>query len=219
VIYSSVFNPVDGRKNWTDMVAGFVWAFRGEPDATLILKVAHRSMQEGVLPILSELGKLGPFKCRVIIVHGLLSDVEYARLVEVTAYTVNTSHGEGQCLPLMEFMAAGRPAVTPRHSAMIDYISEENAFVVGGDMRPAFWPHDMRQATRCMRFQPNFTDLVRCYQDSFRVARDDPDRYARLSRAANAALKAFCSDEVVGDALGRLFRALAERRIEQRVPT
>lgn len=218
VVYSSVFNTVDGRKNWNDMVAGFVWAFRHEPHATLVLKVAHRSMQEGVLPILAELGKLGPFACRVVVVHGLLSDEEYARLVEVSAYTVNTSHGEGQCLPLMEFMAAGRPAITVRHSAMLDYVSTENAFVVASDARPGFWPHDMRQATRCIRYQTNFTELVRCYQESFRVARDEPERYARLSAAANAALAAFCSDAVVSESLGSLFRTLALGRTAQKEP-
>ena len=34
VIYTAVFNPVDGRKNWTDMLAGFIWAFRDVSTAT-----------------------------------------------------------------------------------------------------------------------------------------------------------------------------------------
>jgi len=215
VIYSSVFNPVDGRKNWTDMVAGFVWAFRMVSDATLILKVAHRRILEAVLPILADLGKLGPFKCRVIIIHGLIASEEYARLVEATSYTVNTSCGEGQCLPLMEFMSAGRPAVAPRHTAMVDYISEDNAFVIDCHMRPAFWPHDIRQATRCMRYELNFSDLVRCYRDSFRVARHEPFRYARLSAAAQETMKRFCSNEVVLTGLTALFDRLAGRRTEQ----
>lgn len=210
VVYSSVFNPVDGRKNWMDMVAGFVWAFRSVPDATLLLKVAHRTMLEGVLPILTDLGKLGPFKCRVIVIYGLLADEEYAQLVEATSYTVNTSRGEGQCLPLMEFMSAGRPAIAPRHSAMLDYISEENAFVVDCHMRPAFWPHDIRQATRCLRYQISFADLVRCYQDSYRVARDEPERYGRMSAAATAAQNGFCSENVVAAGLGRVFDHLID---------
>ncbi|MDB5361831.1 MAG: glycosyl transferase group 1 family protein [Rhodospirillales bacterium] len=215
VIYSSVFNPVDGRKNWMDMVAGFVWAFRSIPDATLILKVAHRRMLEGVLPIMADLGKLGPFKCRVIVIHGLLASEEYAALVEATSYTVNTSRGEGQCLPLMEFMSAGRPAVAPRHTAMVDYISDDNAFVVDCHMRPAFWPHDFRQATRCLKYQPSFTDLVRCYRDSFRVARHEPARYQRMSAAAGKAMKKFCSNDVVTAGLTQVFDRLTGRPSKQ----
>jgi glycosyltransferase involved in cell wall biosynthesis len=212
VIYSTVLNPVDGRKNWMDLVAGFVWAFRAVPEATLLLKVSHRRMHESVLPILIDLAKFGAFKCRVIVIHGLLDDVEYAQLVDATTYTVNTSRGEGQCLPLMEFMAAGRPAIAPLHSAMLDYITDENAFVVDCHQRPAFWPHDIRQATRCLNYQPNFADLVRRYQESFRVARDEPGRYASMSDAATRAQAAFCSDEVVTARLRSLFDYLNDAR-------
>ena len=218
VVYSSVLNPVDERKNWMDLVAGFVWAFRGVPDATLLLKVIHRRMIDGVLPVLIDLAKFGPFKCRVIIIHGLLADEEYAQLVEATSYTVNTSRGEGQCLPLMEFMSAGRPAIAPRHSAMLDYVSDENAFVMDCHMRPAFWPHDIRQATRCMRYQPDFADLVRCYRDSFRVARDEPARYGRMSAAARKSQESFCSEQVVAAGLGKVFDHLAAMHSEQMEP-
>jgi len=216
VIYSSVFNTVDERKNWMDMVAGFVWAFREIPEATMIVKVAHRRMFEGVLPILFDLAKLGPFKCRVIVIHGLLSSEDYAQLVEATSYTVNTSRGEGQCLPLMEFMSAGRPAVTPKHTAMLDYVSDDNAFVVDSHMRPAFWPHDIRRATRCLRYQPSFSDLVHRYRDSFDVARHNPTRYARMSVAARKALKNFCSDDVVTASLTEVFDHLTGRHSERR---
>ena len=205
VIYTAVFNPVDGRKNWYDMVAGFIYALRNQPDATLILKTTHRDLAEGVLLILQDLAKLGRFACRILIVHGMLDDEDYAALMDATSYTVNTSHGEGQCLPLMEFMSAGRPALAPQHTAMSDYVSTDNAFVIGSHQRPAFWPHDVRQAIRCLRYQVNFADVVRCYRSSFAVARDDPQRYAAMSRAAVAALGAFCSDEVV---VGRIQQVL-----------
>ena len=205
VVYSTVLNPVDGRKNWADMAAAFIYAFREEPQATLILKTTHRDLHEAVTPILQDLAKLGPFRCRILIVHGMLDDAEYTRLIEATSYAVNTSHGEGQCLPLMEFMAAGRPAVAPRHTAMLEYLSSDNAFVVADHQRPAFWPHDMRQANRCLRHQVEFADLVRRYRESFLVARDRPDRYAEMSRASVAALQAFCGDDVIAGRLGELF--------------
>src|ERR1035437_7476303 len=36
VVYTTVFNPYDGRKNWIDMLCTFCWAFRDIEDATLI---------------------------------------------------------------------------------------------------------------------------------------------------------------------------------------
>ena len=83
----------------------------------------------------------------------------------------------------MEFMAAGRPAVAPRHTAMAEYVTPDDAFVVSDHLRPAFWPHDPRQAHTCMRHQVEFDSLVRAYRESFAVARDAPERYGRMSRA------------------------------------
>ncbi len=212
VVYSSVFNPVDERKNWPDMLAGFVVAFRNTPDATLVLKTTHRDIVESALPILSELSLFGPFKCRVIVIHGLLPDTGYGQLIDATSFTVNASQGEGQCLPLMEFMAAGRPAVTPRHTGMLEYVSDDNAFVVASHLRPGFWPHDVRQAIRCMRHEISFADLVRRYRESYAVASFDPARYRRMALAAVRALDGFCADSVMTERMGQVMRYLMPQR-------
>jgi glycosyltransferase involved in cell wall biosynthesis len=213
VVYTAVFNPVDARKNWMDLVAGFIWAFRDTTEATLLLKVTHYDAVLGVLPVLSDLAKLRPFKCRVLVVHGLLPQQEYESLVDVTSYAVNTSTGEGQCLPLMEFMSAGRPAITPLHTAMLDYVTADNSFVVPATLKPTSWPHDPRQAIRCMQHILNFSQLVHCYRESFEVARNRPQQYVAMSAAASAALQRFCSDEVVMGRLQELFRHLGIQKL------
>ena len=205
VVYTAVFNPADGRKNWAEMAAAFVYAFRHEARATLILKTTHHDLSDAVTPILQDLAKLGSFECRVLVIQGMLDDEAYLRLIEASSYAVNASHGEGQCLPLMEFMAAGRPAVAPRHTAMMDYVSTDNAFVVADHLRPTAWPHDTRMANRCMRHQIEFADLVRRYRESFAAALDRPDRYVQMSRAAVAAVRAFCGDGVILERLSQLF--------------
>ena len=209
VVYSSVLNPVDGRKNWSDMTGAFIYAFRDQPHATLIIKATHRDLNEGALHILRHLANFGPFQCRVVVIQGLLSQAEYDSFLNATSYTVNTSRGEGQCLPLMEFMSAGRPAVSPRHTAMLDYVSETNSFVVDAFQIPSSWPHDLRLANRCHSYDISFASLFRRYRQSFAVARDDPERYARMSRASTEALLAFCSDEVVIDRFGQVLDAVS----------
>ena len=41
VVYVSVFNPLDGRKNWHHLITAFCWAFRDTSDATLVLKMTR----------------------------------------------------------------------------------------------------------------------------------------------------------------------------------
>jgi glycosyltransferase involved in cell wall biosynthesis len=205
-IYTAVLAPGDGRKNWRDMVTAFVWAFRNTPTATLILKLTHNNIGEDLLPLFRHLSTLGSYSCRIILVSGMLSNEAYSALAETTTYAVNTSHGEGQCLPLMEYMSAGRPAIAPRHTAMLDYITRDNAFVIASDTYPAAWPHDERCATRCLQHVISFSDLVRQYRNSYRIARDDPGRYARMSGAAIEAMRGFCSDELADSRLADVLK-------------
>ena len=64
------------------------------------------------------------------LLHGYLTADTYQRLMATTAFIVNASHGEGQCLPLMEYLSIGKPAIAPCHSAMADYIDDAVGFVV-----------------------------------------------------------------------------------------
>jgi glycosyltransferase involved in cell wall biosynthesis len=197
VVYTAIFNPIDGRKNWNDLIAGFIWEFRDTPDATLLLKITHADPVRALLLILLDIAKMGTFRCRIVLIHGMLPDVEYQALVEMTSYTVNASTNEGQCLPLMEFMSAGRPAIAPLHTAMLDYITPDNAFIVKSTPRPAAWPHDPRGTKRTTGHMLSFADLLRAYRDSYEVAKHQPARYASMSAAATASLAAFCGDDVV----------------------
>jgi hypothetical protein len=91
VVYTVVFNPIDGRKNFNDLLGGFLWAFREVEDATLILKITHFDPVRGMLPVLADLAKHGRFRCRVLLVHGMLPDDEYRDLMRLTTYAVNVS--------------------------------------------------------------------------------------------------------------------------------
>lgn len=205
VVYTSVLCPRDARKNWEDMISGFVWAFRDLETATLVLKLTQAAFDEALAPILRFISGLGPFRCRVILLHGMLSDEAYAALIDATSYAVNTSVGEGQCMPLVEYMACGRPAVAPAHTAMLDYVTADNAFPVASTPKPAVWPHDERLVVRGCNQRISFADLVRRYRESYRAAQD-PARYARLSGAAIESVRRYCSEDVV---IGRLEELMA----------
>lgn len=197
VIYTSVFNPQDGRKNWHDMMCAFVLALRDRADATLVFKLTHHDRDKAFMHLLETIYRLTPFQCRIVLIQGYLDDSDYEKLVGATSFALNASAGEGQCLPLMESMSAGKPAIAPRHTALIDYLTDGNSFAVDSSLEPWCWPHDPRQAYRTRRHRIDFASLMQAYADSYRVATTDPEGYARMSANANRHLEAHCSEAIV----------------------
>ena len=193
VVYTSVFNPYDGRKNWQDMVSAFCTTFRDISDVTLVLKLTHHDIADALSDMLHHLYKNQSFQCRIVLIHGYLADADYEALVQATSYVVNSSYGEGQCLPLMEFMSCGKPAIAPLNTAMADYVSSDNAFIVDFTEELTAWPHDPRAAYRTMRYITDWDSLCLAYRASYDVAKTDEQRYAGMSAEAIRSLQRFCS--------------------------
>jgi glycosyltransferase involved in cell wall biosynthesis len=193
VIFTALFNPYDGRKNWVDMLTAFCSAFRDCADATLVFKLGHHEYQSALNDMLMCMARMPKFLCRVVLVQGFLEKAEFEGLIRATAFVVNASHGEGQCLPLMEFLSCGKPAIAPRHSAMLDYIDPDVAFVVDSWEDATAWSHDPRLAYRTLRHQIDWSSLVRAYRAAYHCAKNTPDRYSRMSSAAIARMQKHCS--------------------------
>ena len=208
VIYLAVLNPEDYRKNYFDLLGGFCWAFREVKDATLVLKLSHHDAEVSISNITEYLRRLSPFKCRVVLVDGYLSDTDYGNLLRATTYAVNSSVGEGQCIPLMEGMALGKPAVAPSHTAMIDYLSPGNAFLVASTIEPSAWPQDPRGAYRAFCHRIDFESLLNALTESYRVARKQPERYDAMAQDAKKTMEQRNSDT---ETLQRLRSFLAMR--------
>lgn len=184
VVYTAVFNPEDGRKNWEDMVTAFCWTFRDREDATLVLKMSHHNPATFYGRLMALWSTLHPFRCRIVALHGFLDERQYRMLIAATSYVVNTSRCEGQCLPLMEFMRCGVPAVAPRHTAMLDYVDDSNTFVVDASPAPDCWPQDPRRAYRTFSYRIDWESLCRAFASAHAVASDDPTRYRAMADAA-----------------------------------
>jgi hypothetical protein len=197
VLYTAIFNPHDARKNWMEMITGFCDALRDKADATLLIKLTHHDPADIIPCLLEAVYKMGQLSCRVVLVQAYLQKPDYNILLRATTYAVNTSHGEGQCLPLMEYMSAGKPAVAPRHTSMLDYITPDDAFVIDSSAEPGTWPHDQRQAYRTLRQRVHYQSLVDAYRRSYHVARNEPQVYAAMSDSAVNTLQSYCSMAVV----------------------
>ncbi len=213
IVFTALFNPYDGRKNWVDMLTAFCAAFNDTPDATLVFKLGHTEYQSAMNDMLMCMARLPKFRCRIVLLQGFLEGAAFEALIEASCFVVNASYGEGQCLPLMEFLSCGKPAVAPRHSAMVDYIDEEVAFVVDSWLDATAWSHDPRKAFRTCRHQIDWESLVSAYQAAYQCAVAEPARYQQMSAAAIERMREHCSQSVALEKLSAFLR------IDQRVYT
>lgn len=201
-VYTSVLTPASGRKNWKDLISAFCWAFRDTEDATLVLKVSGKELWRMHNEMLMLLTKMSPMKCRVIAIHDYISGEAYRNLVGLTTYYVNASLSEGLCLPLLEFLGRGVPAIAPDNTAMADYIDEELAFVVASYPNdPTVWPHGDWNLNRTTFNQIDWESLFHAYKASYQLVRQDRVGYDRMSRNANRKIHAYCSPDVVSERL------------------
>ena len=210
VVYTSMLNPTDGRKNWHDILTAFCWAFRDVPDATLMFKMVKGDPSSYRRDLFLILSRLAPFKCRVVTMDGFLEDEDYARMIAASSFYVNASNAEGLCMPLMEFMSAGKPVIAPCHTAMADYIDDSAAFVLGTSPEHNVWPNDPRHLYRTMRERLKWDTLVNAFQQSYRVAKDEPARYAEMGINAETIMRNYCSDLAVRDRLATIVDQVLE---------
>ena len=197
VIYTSVFNPFDGRKNWEDILKAFCCSLSDQEDAVLILKFTNARSTAAMDIVRDTLRRLPPFRCRVLVLGGLLDESEYRTLIAASTYVVNSSLSEGQCLPLMEFLSYGKPAIAPRNTAMTDYFDERIGFVVNSSKELCCWPHDPRNVFRAHRYRTDWQSLVDAFSASYRLKRGNPQRYDEMARAAITRMQDYCSQSVV----------------------
>ncbi len=144
---------------------------------------------------------LAPFNCRIVASSGFLPTETYENLMAATSYYVNASHCEGLCLPLMEFLSGGVVAIAPDTTAMADYINDDIAFRVKSSVEQNVWPDDPRDLFRTLRYRINWESLRDAFLESYRVATEDPERYADMSINAQTQMEAYCSVEAVSNKL------------------
>ncbi|MFZ1833784.1 MAG: methyltransferase domain-containing protein, partial [Pseudomonadales bacterium] len=209
VVYTAIFCPMDGRKNWEDLVTAFCWAFRDKADCTLVLKLVHHDREEAIAEVLLAMRRLPRCLARILVVHAFLDDEQYGQLVRGSDFIVNSSLGEGQCLPLMEFMSAGVPAIAPGHTAMLDYLDDTCGFVVRAFPEWCNWPQDLREMLRTRRHRPEWESLMSAYVASRELRLLDPPAYWRMSQQARGRQRRHCSQDVARAKLLHFFRAHA----------
>jgi hypothetical protein len=197
VVFTTILTPKDGRKNLEDMLTAFVDAFQKTDDATLVVKMIGANPSLWWWDFYNLMSRLPVFECRIVVLHGYLTQERYDALIGATSWIVNASLAEGLCLPLMEFMSVGRPAIAPSHTAMADYIHPTNAIIVSAQEEYCSWPQDPRMKFTTTRHRVEWPSVRAAFLEAYSISKMDPIRYRTMAQGAMRSMREFCSDDVV----------------------
>ncbi len=204
LVYTSIFNLGDRRKNHVDLLTAFLIAFRDRDDVTLVVKLATNPAREHQeVEILRRMYQgLGiDHRCRIVVITDFLTDAQMADLMRVTTVYVNTSKAEGACLPLQQSLAAGRPSIAPDHTAMADFMDDRVGFVLRTHPEPTYWPHDPEMRTETYWNRLVWSDLHDRLLESAEVAEHAPEDYRAMADLARARMAGYAGRDVVTEAL------------------
>src|SRR5262249_44919316 len=140
IVYTAVITPSDPNENWEDLVSGYTSALRDRDDATLVmvLNMGESRRTPYLHRIYSHyLRQARDLPCKWAFVLGPLNGRQKLELAAGTTYFVTASRPKGVCLPLQEFLAAGRPAIAPCHTGLADCFGPDAGFVVASHPEPA----------------------------------------------------------------------------------
>jgi glycosyltransferase involved in cell wall biosynthesis len=204
VLFNSIFNLGDRRKNHVDLLSAYLLAFKDRDDVTLVIKLATNPTREH--------HEVNIFKhmyhslhiqhrCRLVLITDFLTDEQMAELMRVTTFYVNTSKAEGACLPLQQSLAAGRPSIAPDHTSMADFMDDQIGFIIRTNPEPTYWPHDPEQRTETFWNRMVWSDLRDHMLAAVEMVEDDPARYREMAEAARAKMAGYASRGVVEEAL------------------
>jgi hypothetical protein len=225
IVYTTILNPFDQRKNWTDLITGFLHAFADKPDALLVVKLVlpAKLMVTGFNRVLKFYKGMGfSHKCRIAFLPGYLTQEQMFDLTRGTTFYVNTARAEGSCLPLQDYLAAGRPGLAPLHTAFADYFDQQIGFPLQSHPEPAWWPHDPLKRYSTFWHRLVWQSWVDQLRASYDVATGNLAKYADLANCARKRMDSYASSEKVWPLLKKALDSLAARQtgaaIEQKEP-
>jgi glycosyltransferase involved in cell wall biosynthesis len=141
-IILSILNPHDLRKNLSALIGGFLEFHDEHPDWLLLLKLVVDNTNDRLDNVLASIMSMRISGYELIdsdaiwLTTAFVPEPALADLYRLACAYLCASLAEGQNLPLQEAMAWGLVPITPCHTAMLDYISDDNAVIVQSQRRP-----------------------------------------------------------------------------------
>lgn len=200
VVYTAILNPFDARKNWQDLLSGYLLALKDCENATLVVKLVVSGDWEA-----AALAEMFAFyrdtglshRCKLVFVTAYLSEEQLVELTRGSTYYVNTSRAEGSCLPLQNFMAAGRTPLAPPHTGMADSLDDQCAFLLASHPEPAPWPQEIGGGYRTTWHRLVWKSLHDQLRTSYDVATGNRMHYQTMAQRARERMNGLTNAEAV----------------------
>jgi glycosyltransferase involved in cell wall biosynthesis len=142
LVFVSILNPHEPGKNLTALIGGFLEFHNEHPESVLLLKLVVDNTTDRLDDVLAGILRLHISGYELIDSNAVwlatdpLAGPVLADLYRFSSAYLCSSSAEGQNPPLQEAMASGVVPITTRHTAMVDYIREDNAVIVRSERRP-----------------------------------------------------------------------------------
>jgi len=191
---------VDIRKNLVQMMKAFKEEFAGDPDVCLVMKMGSDRYCIPTIFFQHELPE------NILWMRDFVPDTSMLYR-SVNAY-IATDCGEGWGAPTTESMLCGIPTIAPRHSGHLDYMNEDNSFLIDvGDWEFIGQRSDnLYPELLCPHLQwkvPNFEDIRKkmrlCYEKYKDMKREEVLEDQMIKNALK--VKEITSQEFVGKQL------------------
>lgn len=144
IFYLTIFNVYDYRKQIKPALEGFIQFSKRHSNVFFLIKLSIAG-GSGIDPNISLFANqiADPAEIsaplvsdRIWITTDTLSREDLNVLYDITSFYTSTSHGEGQNLPLLEAMGRGVVPLSVNHTAMADYVFDDNAIIVPSTFAP-----------------------------------------------------------------------------------
>jgi glycosyltransferase involved in cell wall biosynthesis len=120
------------RKGTDILLKAYAEAFSSADDVLLVVKdhsqdlfYRENTIRQRMLELMRD-----PRKPAILHIDRFLSDTDLAALYRSCDVAVFPYRAEGFCLPILECMAAGTPAIAPRFGACLDFCSDDTSYLV-----------------------------------------------------------------------------------------
>jgi glycosyltransferase involved in cell wall biosynthesis/Flp pilus assembly protein TadD len=123
------------RKGWDILLRAYLSAFKPDDDVCLILRtypdrIKTPSIQERIDHFVWQLGYDPERIPPIILLEKFVAEKEMPALYAAADAFVLPTRGEGWGLPFMEAMAMGLPVIATRWSAHLDFINDDNGYLI-----------------------------------------------------------------------------------------
>jgi hypothetical protein len=196
--YFAILNPWDYRKNFPNLLKTFMEFANNHKDVLFIVKVIidnKTTFLNNINEILYlNLGYKNLKSDNIIMISEYIPEKTLFSIMKKVDYYYNLSFAEGQFLPILESMIVGTVPISPDKTAMEDYITQENSFVIPSKLAKADPRSNAFFREDFMWFEPDLNEALKQLENSYNVSEET---YKEMSENAKQKVKEVYGENII----------------------